>query len=121
MKKQLQILLMFLIVGMASTLAADYSGTSPWKWDYFPTTQSKFTTSKLTVALNGVNWTISTPGYVGQAITNTGQKGAGYQFGSGGHLHLYHSQLELLISATKQSLKYLLKRRLSLLIKKTLA
>ena len=28
MKKQLQILLMFLIVGMASTLAADYSGTS---------------------------------------------------------------------------------------------
>lgn len=84
MKKQLQILLMFLIVGMASTLAADYSGTSPWKWDYFPTTQSKFTTSKLTVALNGVNWTISTPGYVGQAITNTGQKGAGYQFGSGG-------------------------------------
>lgn len=75
---------MFLIVGMAPSLAADYSGTSPWKWDYFPTSQSKFSTSKLTVALNNVNWTISDPGYVGQAITNSGQKGAGYQFGSGG-------------------------------------
>lgn len=46
---------MFLIVGMASTLAADYSGTSPWKWDYFPTTQSKFRVSGFSQWADGVS------------------------------------------------------------------